>query len=92
MSNENEEANGAAAAPESFRGMIESLLEDIHRRMCAIEAGAGGGDSAAGLLRTFDERIKQLETITAENTSSILRLSDLVTNLAAQVKALTPTP
>lgn len=93
MKNENDLSPGAIAPqinfkevpPISFRTVTETVLEQYHailehchNRLTRLELNQPGtGDSAAGLLRTFEERIRQVETIQAENTSNILRVTEL---------------
>lgn len=107
------EADSAAEAAEianrparSFRTDMENLLTEFHDRLTKCEtAGTAGtdedGNSLAGKVRTFESRILAVETLQAENTSNILRVTDLVqTQLAgatsriaaleADVRALKP--
>jgi len=82
---------------DSFRTAVEG-------RLAALESNQGGADSVrigeagadtegnslAGIVRTCEARVSQAEGTLAENTSAILRLTDLVKSLADQVKALQP--
>jgi hypothetical protein len=63
----------------------ESFRDNIEARLVRLEGRAGEWgtdpltvDSAAGLLRTYADRILQVETIQAENRSAILRALDLM--------------
>ena len=73
---------------DSFRGNVE-------RRLDALESGSGG-DTAAGLIRTYEARIKQMETLVSENTSQLLKVTELFTtqvaNLTKRVETLEPKP
>lgn len=80
------------AAAESFRDTTET-------RLAALEGKPGhgpqdettaDGDNIAGILRTFEARILQMETLVAENTSANLRLADALKALQDQVKAQQP--
>jgi hypothetical protein len=87
----------------SFRTQVEEMLEKHHGRLSQLEDGAGqeSGDSVRGLLRTFEARITQVETVQADNTSAILRVSESfqkqletqaasIADLQAQLSALQP--
>lgn len=86
---ESPEMETAERPARSFRAEIEQRLEALEAGSNGASAGAGDdgqGNSLVGLVRTHDARLTQLETIQAENTSNILRLSDLVqTQLAGAV-------
>lgn len=102
-----EAAEAALRPARSFRGDVEEMLAGLHDRLTKCEAGVSvgsvddEGSSLAGKIRTFEARILAVETVQAENTSNILRVTDLVqTQLAgatsriaaleADVRALKP--
>lgn len=82
-------ADSAAEAAEianrparSFRADVEEFFQHCHDRLTKLESGGAivdeDGNSLAGKIRTFEQRILQVETVQAENTSNLVRLSDLV--------------
>jgi chromosome segregation ATPase len=80
------------AAAESFRTNTESRLAKLESSSGTVPAVDGDGSAVAGLLRTFETRIQQMETNVAENTSANLRLADAVATLQTAVKALQQPP
>jgi CBS domain containing-hemolysin-like protein len=79
-----EETTETNSASGSWRTDTDTRLEALEKGHGPKGDDTGDGDSLAGLVRTQADRIKQLETIQAENTSAILRLADQV---AALVKS-----
>ena len=88
-------ADAAAEAAEAATTPARSFRLDIEERLAALEEGGGAaadavdeeGNSLAGKIRTFEQRILAVESIQAENTSSILRVSELVTTQLAGATA-----
>jgi hypothetical protein len=84
---EGEEITGGAAEERpalSFRELIERRLEALEGTALPGMAPRQVGDitdeegnSLAGRVRVLEARMMQLETIQAENTSNILKMSEL---------------
>jgi len=98
-----EQANAAAAAAnegagvESFRTTVEKQLAECYSRLKTLEAGGAAGldsqgNSLEGKIRTFEGRILAVETVQAENTSSLLRMADVVSAQAGRIAALEAAP
>jgi hypothetical protein len=77
-----------AAAEEILEPIAESFRTIIENRLAKLEGGPapaiagdsvdGDGNSLAGRVRVLESRMAQLEAVQADNTSNILRLSELV--------------
>jgi hypothetical protein len=84
---EGEEINAGAAeelkAPDSFRTTTETRLANLEAGVPPGHQPPAGdvtdedGNSLAGRVRVLEARMMQLETIQAENTANILKLSEL---------------